>query len=414
MLFELKVAVRSLVSARLQSGLLMFGVAVGVVVFTFIAALMNGLGVRLTNDVTGNVAHVILEPELRVPRVFMTSPTGRALFAVQPGHNVKPVIRSFRSVIDVATQMHGVRAVVPEVFGNATLARGEQNVAVAVTGVEAEEADVIAPLGHSMLRGRLDLGVGNIVVGSRLAAELGVDVGDRVNLQPAGSLGARTGSRAPDAVVLVVRGVFMLGVQAIDERVVYIDLASARKFFNVVEGVSIIELKVDDVWQAPLLAERLGRATRLKASSWLERNARLQEGLRAQASTSNMIKAFSLLTIAIGVASALYLSVSRRRADIGILRSFGIGRAAIVRTFVLQGLLVGTVGALVGASLGFAFAQVLLLVSAKATGAPSIPIDPAQGEYVRAILLAIAASAVAAVLPAWSASKIDPLEAIQS
>jgi len=96
--------------------------------------------------------------------------------------------------------------------------------------------------------------------------------------------------------------------------------------------------------------------------------------LRAQASTASLIKAFSLLTIAIGVASTLFLSVLRRRAEIGILRSFWIGRAAIVRTFVLQGLLIGAVG----------------------------PIDPAQGEYLRALTLATAASAIAAILPAWS------------
>jgi lipoprotein-releasing system permease protein len=413
MLFESKLALRYLVSARLQSALLLFGVSVGVVVFTFIAALMNGLNVRLTNDITGNVAHVTLEPELRVPGAFMAAPMGRALFAIQPGHNLTSIIRNHRAVLDMASRMPGVRAAVPEVFGNATLARGEQHVAVAVNGVETEDANAIAPLGQSIVRGRLELGFGNIVVGSRLADELGVDVGDRVNLRAAQAASARIGFGAAEAV-MVVRGIFTLGVQAIDERVIYADLASARKLFNVAEGVSLIELKVDDVWQAPLLAERLGRATRLKASSWLDRNARLQQGLRAQASTSNMIKAFSLLTIAIGVASALFLSVSRRRAEIGILRSFGIGRGAIVRTFVLQGLLIGTGGALFGAALGFAFAHVLLLVSMKATGAPAIPIDPAQGEYIRAILLAMTASAVAAVLPAWSASRIDPLEAIQS
>ena len=413
MVFETKIAIRYLVSARLQSGLLVFGVSVGVVVFTFIAALMNGLSIRLTDDITGNVAHVTLEPELRVPRAFMASPKGRPLFAIQPGHDVKSVIRTYRSVLEVAARMQGVRVAVPEVFGNATLARGEKNVAVAVTGVEAKNADEIAPLGQSMVRGRLDLGVGNVVVGSRLAAELGVDVGDRVNLRAAQTVGTRAGDGAAEAV-MVVRGIFTLGVQAIDERVVYIDLTSAKKLFDVANGVSIIELKVADVWQAPLVAERLGRATKLKSSSWLDRNARLQEGLRAQASTSNMIKAFSLLTIAIGVASALFLSVSRRRADIGILRSFGIGRGAIVRTFVLQGLLIGTVGALVGVALGFGFAHLLRIVSMKANGTPSIPIDPAQGEYLRAILLAMGASAFAAVLPAWSASRIDPLEAIQS
>lgn len=412
MVLELKVAARYLVSARLQSALLVSGVAVGVVVFTFIAALMNGLNVRLTDDVTGNVAHVTLEPALRVPRTFMPSPTGRALYAVQPGHEAKPVIRSYRSVLEVASRMPGIRAAVPEVFGNATLARGEKNVAVAVTGVEGKSADAIAPLDTALVRGRLDLGVGHVVIGSRLAMELGVDVGDRVILAVARP-GASHGPRRSE-VTVIVRGIFTLGVQAVDERAVYIELASAKKLFDVGDGVSIIELKVDDVWQAPALADRLGRATNLKASSWLDRNARLQEGLRAQASTASMIKAFSLLTIAIGVASALYLAVSRRRAEIGILRSFGIGQGAILRTFILQGLLVGTVGALVGAALGFGFSYLLRIVSLRATGAPSIPIDPAQGEYLRAIALAVGSSAIAAVLPAWSASKIDPLEAIQS
>lgn len=412
MLFELKVAVRYLVSARLQSGLLMFGVSVGVVVFTFIAALMNGLSVRLTNDVTGNAAHVTLEPEQRMPRAFMPAPTGAALFAIQPGHNPTTVIHSHRSLVAIAAQLPGVRAVVPEVFGNATLARGDQVVAVAVTGLEAQHVDAIAPLSQSIVRGRVDLGVGNIVVGSRLAKELGIDVGDRVNLRAATKVQAA--GVAPAAAVMVVRGIFTLGVQAVDERVVYVELELASKLFDVMDGVSLLEIKVADVWQAPLIAERLGRATRLKASSWLDRNARLQEGLRAQASSSNLIKAFSLLTIAIGVASALFLSVSRRRPDIGILRSFGIGRSAILRTFVLQGLLIGTVGALVGAALGFGFAHLLLLVSRNATGAPAIPIDPEQGEYFRAVLLAMAASAAAAVLPAWSAARIDPVEAIQA
>jgi lipoprotein-releasing system permease protein len=127
-----------------------------------------------------------------------------------------------------------------------------------------------------------------------------------------------------------------------------------------------------------------------------------------------VISVFSLLTIAIGVASALSLSVARKRYEIGILRSFGIGRAKRVRSFVLQGLTIGVVGSSMGALLGYAFAWILLRYSLNARGAPSLPIDPAQGEYLRAILLASATSAVAAVLPAWSASRIDPLEAIQT
>ena len=195
---------------------------------------------------------------------------------------------------------------------------------------------------------------------------------------------------------------------------IYFELGAAQKLFDLANGVSKLELKIDDVWQAGALSDRLGRATGLKASSWLDGNARLQEGLRAQASTANMIKAFSLLTIAIGVASTLFLSVMRRRSEIGILRSFGIGRAAIVRAFVLQGALIGALGSLAGIALGFGFAHALLAISTQATGTPAIPIDPAQGEYLRAIVLAMIASALAAVLPAWSAANTDPLQAIQS
>ncbi|MEY4582428.1 MAG: hypothetical protein RL701_7131 [Pseudomonadota bacterium] len=411
LIFETRIAVRYLVSSRLQSALLVFGVCVGVVVFTFMAALMNGLGARLTDDVTGNVAHVTLEPELRTPRTFMPASLGRALYAVQPGHEVKSVIRTYRAAVALAARLHGVRVVVPEVLGNATLTRGQKVVAVAVTGVEPKQAADIARLQQALVRGRLELGVGDMVIGSRLARELAVDVGDRMILQA-----ARGSSGAPDKgqAVVTVRGIFSLGVQAIDERMTYVELGAAKKLFALDGGVSIIELKLDDVWQAPVLAERLARATHLKASSWLDRNARLQEGLRAQASSAALIKAFSLLTIAIGVASALFLSVSRRRSEIGILRSFGIGRGAIVRTFVLQGLLIGTVGGLVGVVLGFAFAHLLLVVSMKANGTPALPIDPNQGEYLRACALASVASALAALWPAWAASKTDPLEAIQS
>ena len=410
-MFEAKLALRYLISSRLQTSLLVAGVAVGVLVFTFIAALMNGLSVRLTDAVTGNVAHVTLEPEPRVPRTYMPSPLGRALFAVQPGHDDAAVIRTYRSVLEFAARMPGVRVAVPEVLGNATLARGAKSVAVAVTGVAPEQAGTIAPIDRSLVRGRLDLGVGNVIVGSTLAQDLAVDVGDRLVLRAARS---RAGSASSADAIVTVRGIFTLGVQAVDERVIYLELTAARKLFDLADGVSQIELKVTDIWRAEALSAGLARATGLKATSWLARNARLQEGLRAQASTATMIKVFSLLTIAIGVASTLFLSVMRRRSEIGILRSFGIGRAAVVRTFVLQGVLIGIIGSVVGVALGFAFAHLLLAISMTAEGEPSIPIDPAKGEYLRAILLATAASAFAAVLPAWSAAKTDPLEAIQS
>jgi len=408
MIFEIRVAFRYLLSARVQTLLLTLGVAVGVVVFTFIAALMNGLGKRLVEDVTGSVAHVSLEPEERLPPYFLTPsvPGNVPHVAVQPGRATKPLIRTYRPYVEIARRTPGVGAVVPEAFGAGLLARGEKENAVAVTGVDALQLNEIAPLRRALTQGQLDVRPGNIVVGETLAKGLGVSVGDRVLLRsPA--------RRDAPPLAVTVRGIFLLGIQAVDERVIYMDIQATKTLFQL-DGVSVIELKVDDVWQAQAIADRLGRTTPLKVTSWLERNARLQEGLRAQASSGELIKGFSLVTIAIGVASALFLSVSRRRSEIGILRSFGIGRGAILRTFVLQGLFIGMIGASVGVLLGYGFAELLLQVSRKADGTSSMPIDPASGEYLRAFLLTTVASALAAVLPARSAAKLDPLQAIQS
>lgn len=411
MVFEFRVAARYLWASRLQSFLLTSGVAVGVVVFTFMAGLMNGLGARLINDVTGSAAHITLEPESRIPRAFMAAPLGEAHFAVETGQDVFAVLRTYRPPLDVALRTPGVRAAVPAIFGNATVARGERDFPVVITGLDPREASTIAPLAAAMVRGRLALGALDIAIGQTLAEDLGVDIGDRVVIRPAPRGNA---SRSLTSATATVGGIFTLGIQAIDERSVYMELRSAQNLLDLTGSVSVIEIKIDDVWQASAIADRLGRVTHLKASSWLDRNERLQAGLRAQASSSSMIKAFSLLTIAIGVASALYLSVARRRAEIGILRSFGIGRGAIVRTFVLQGLFVGASGSLVGVVLGFGFAHLLYAVSANASGTPSIPIDPAKGEYLRAALLATLVSGLAAIVPARSAARIDPLEAIQS
>jgi lipoprotein-releasing system permease protein len=415
-MFELKVASRYLWSTRLQSALLVSGVALGVVVFTFIAALINGLGKRLTDDVVGNVGHVTLEAPARLPSVFLPTKAARSLVAVQPGHDVTPQIRTYRPVLVQALAHDEVRVAVAQVVGNATLARGEKDIAVSVTGVAQQDAGEIAQLDGAMVRGRLDLGVGNLLIGVRLANELGVDVGDRVILRPgrAPSSRARVNSTRSDNLIFTIRGLFSLGVQALDERSAFMDLGIAQNVFGVPGGVTRIELKVADVWRAPRVAQALGRATGLKATHWLERNERLQEGLKSQQRTGTLIKAFSLMTIIIGVASALLLAVLRRRSEIGIMRSFGISRAAIVRVFVLQGLIVGAVGALAGATLGFAFCNFLFNATSRADGSPSIPIDPAQGEYARAWLLATAASGLAAILPARSAATIDPLKAIQS
>jgi lipoprotein-releasing system permease protein len=132
---------------------------------------------------------------------------------------------------------------VPEVLGSATVVRGEKTLAVTVIGVEPHRANDIAPLATSMVRGRLDLSMGNVLVGSGMMSELAVDVGDRLLLHASRG----TAGGLPRDATVTVRGIFALGVSAVDERVMYMDLGQAKSLFGFENGVSLIELKIDDV-----------------------------------------------------------------------------------------------------------------------------------------------------------------------
>src|SRR5690606_24551209 len=116
---------------------------------------------------------------------------------------------------------------------------------------------------------------------------------------------------------------FELGVDALDSRSAFVSLSTARTLFELPQGISRIEIKLIDLNQANDIAARIAAETGLKATPWTEGNASLLDGLRAQGSSGDLIKAFALITIIIGVASALLLSTYRRRSEIGIMRAMG-------------------------------------------------------------------------------------------
>ena len=192
-----------------------------------------------------------------------------------------------------------------------------------------------------------------------------------------------------------------------------IDLATAQSLFDVVGAVTRIELKITDIFGAPALADRLSALTGLEGVDWIRENGRLQAALTAQASTGDLVKFFAVLLIIIAVASQLLLSAMRRKAEIGIMRSMGISRASVTWIFVLQGFFIGLFGSLLGAGLGYGFANFLAIVTLRPDGSRGLPVDPALGEYWLAVTIATVASTIAALLPARIASGVDPVEVIQ-
>lgn len=400
-MFAFHVARRYLLSNPSQTLLLIAGVAVGVTVFVFITALIAGLAVRLTEQVTGNGAHISLEPPARVARVLAGPDLPVESVALVSTFQRKQ-IRNWPMILELLRANPSVSAISPQISGSAVLVKSEAVTSVSIIGVEPQGIDAISEITPKIIEGDGDLGADGLLIGVRLAGDLGLSAGQSVLLRTERGVERQ----------LTIKGVFRTGVQSLDERIAFLSLQTARPLFVLPEGVTNIEIKLKAPEDARAVARFLADATGLRATPWQEKNVNLEDALVAQGRTGTMIQVFSLISIIIGIASALVLSAYRRRSEIGIMRAFGVPGGFILRVFLLQGLLIGLIGALIGCATGYGLCAWLEGIT-NAEGVPVLPIAPAQGGYVAALVLTTLGAVVASILPARSASRVDPLEAIQ-
>lgn len=396
--YAVKLAIRHLLSHPGQTGLLMAGVALGVSVFIFMSALIGGLATLLTLRTVGSIPHIVLEMPDRDPAIL--SPDGRAQVVLQKDLSRRNQIAIWQPAIPIIERTSGVTAVSPQIRGSAFVERGQAVAPVGVIGVMPGKLSAISDIDSAMIDGSSNLPADGILIGSRLARDLGLRVGQVLRLS---SDRGRTRS-------FRIGGIFSLGIASADRQTVYMNFTTARALFDLSTGISRIEIKVQPATDATGIAERLRRSTALKATAWTEDNSQLFEGLDAQARTGIIIKTFSLVTIIVGIASAMLLSIIRRQSEIGIMRAMGASKGLVISIFVLEGTLIGLVGAIVGAVAAWLALLPLPPVTEVRNG--GLPIDRAQGDFLLAITLTTLAAMLASILPARNAARIDPVEAI--
>lgn len=401
MMFSIKVAWRYLTSNRTQTALLLGGVAIGVLVFVFMTALIGGLRLFLIAQTTGSIAHVSLEPPDRIAREIPADDDVTRLVARETSTTQRKQIFAWQSVLDIVERTPGVKIASPQINGNAFLVKGQATSPVLMNGLRPDRLDAISAITPKIIRGDAQLNIDGILIGEKLANNLGLRIGQPVVVRT---------DRGRERT-LTVRAIYKTGLGSLDERVAFVNIQLARTLLDLPQGISQIEIKTNDVNDAPAIADALRRATSLKVTSWVERNAQLFVALNSQAQSGSLIQTFSLITIVIGVSSALLLTTYRRRGEIAIMRSMGVSRNFIVTIFILQGLFIGLLGAGIGAWAGYGFCTFLADVSRRSDGS-AFPIDPAEGGYMAVIILTTLGSVLAAILPARAASKIDPVEVL--
>lgn len=237
-----------------------------------------------------------------------------------------------------------------------------------------------------------------------LAQAIGLEVGSKLRVSTVGGRNE----------LLTVVGVFDLGNQGVNERWVITPLRAGQTLLDQVGAVSRVDLRIPDPFEAELVARRFEGRTGLEAESWMATNAQLLTALRSQGSSSAMIQFFVILSVTIGIASVLVVSVVQKRRQIGILRAMGISRSSIARIFVWQGGLLGATGSVLGVAMGTGIAAAFTYATTSAGAGPTFPIVVKPELMISAGLIAFVTGLVAAALPSIRAARLDPAEAIRN
>jgi lipoprotein-releasing system permease protein len=398
MWIEWTIATRFLREGKTQSTLILVGIAVGVAVIVFLTALISGLQANIIDRTLGTQAHIKVQPTEERNRIMPPAAGSVQLVLENKRAQRLRSINNWQQVRDVLDTLPGVTAVSPVISGPAFARRGEALESVALVGIDATRYQRIIPINEDIVAGVFRIGAGDAVIGKQLAIELGMRVGDKMRID---------GGQGRDSVVNVA-GIFELGVRELDARYVYLDMKQAQSLLDLPGAATVIDVTVDDIFSAQTVAARVARLTGLKAESWMETNGQLMNALRSQSLSTQMISVFVALSVALGIASVLSVSVVQRTREIGILRAMGTRRQQMLKVFLIQGALFGLAGSLLGGVSGYA------LVAAFNTFGPKlfyIPVSPWL--LVGATVLATVTGTVSAAVPARRAARLDPVEAIR-
>ena len=411
--FEWIVAIRFLREGRLQTLFIIAGVAIGVAVIVFMSALLAGLQTNFIQRVLSASAHIELLPPKEVARPLRQGGQAEAgeveaAIVQAPLQRVKS-IDQWQAVAAQIRAMPEVLVVAPVAGGSALVVRGSATRAITLTGIEPALYFRIVNLTEKIVRGNTRLSGTDILIGTELATDLGVGVGDKLRITSgAGANGASIASST-----LTISGIFDLGNKGANLRGTFVALRTAQSLLGLTGGVSSLEVTVRDVYAAETVARQITKATGVEADSWIKTNAQFFTAVSAQTTANTAIRFFVGLSVAFGIASVLAVVVVQKSREIGILRAMGVSRGQILRLFLLQGGLLALGGAVLGSGIGALGLTVWQRLAKNADGTALFPLVLDPTLFAAALLLATLTGLVAAFAPARRAARLDPVVAIR-
>lgn len=408
--FEWMIAGRYLRSRRRETfisviaGFSFAGIMLGVATLIIVMAVMNGFRTELLGKILGINGHMLVQP-IDLPLTDYDA---------------------------VASRLEGVPEVVsaiPFTEGQALVSGPAGNFGALVRGIYESDLRRVPLIANTVRSGTLDgfdEGEG-VAIGSRMAQQLGITVGDNVTIiSPRGSVTPM--GVTPRVKAYPVSAIFEIGMSEYDATFLFMPLNEAQAYFNMntkATGIEIYVLDPDRVGtMKAAIEEAADRPTFV--TDWRQRNITFFSALEVERNVMFIILTLIVLVAALNIISGMIMLVKDKGKDIAILRTMGASRGAIMRIFLITGASIGCVGTLAGFVLGLvvclniesirqfvSWLTTTELFSPELYFLSKLPAEIDSGETTTVLLMALLLSLLATVYPAWRAARLDPVEALR-
>jgi lipoprotein-releasing system permease protein len=383
----------------------MIGIAVGVWALIVVLSVMNGFQKEVRERILGVASHVQI-----------STFSGR--------------LADWPALAKEASQHPRVRATAPFVQAQAMLSAGQAVRGALVRGILPDQEDKVADLGKHMKIGALDAlkpGEFGVILGTDLARALQVLPGEKVAFVAPQGLVTPAGV-IPRLKQFTVVGIFEAGIQDADAALALVHLQDAQALYQLGDSVTGVRLKLDDMFAAREVSRDIGAELPRDAyaTDWTRLHANFFRAVEIEKRMMFIILTLIILVAAINIISTLVVAVKDKQADIAILRTLGAQPRSVMQIFIVQGMLMGVIGTAVGVILGVitavnidvivpAIEQVLgfRFLDKQVYLIPELPSDLQADDVLAVSLLGLGLSFVATLYPSWSASRLNPAEALR-
>jgi lipoprotein-releasing system permease protein len=386
------------------AGFSFLGIMLGVATLIIVMAVMNGFRQELLDKILGLNGHLLIQP-------------------------IESPLTDWKDVSDRVSKIEGVRLAAPVVEGQALASSPFNASGVLVRGIRGGDLEKLGSIARNIKQGTLDgfdTGQG-IAIGSRLADQLSVRVGDNLTLvAPRGAVTPM--GTTPRIKAYKVAAIFEIGMSEYDAAFVFMPLPEAQAYFNRTGDVTAIEVYTDDPDHIDDFRTLVSKAAArpIYMIDWRQRNATFFNALQVERNVMFLILTLIVVVAALNIVSGLIMLVKDKGSDIAILRTMGATQGAIMRVFLITGSSIGVVGTLAGFLLGTVvclnidsirrFLSWLTntdLFSSELYFLSKLPADMNVKETAAVLAMALGLSLLATLYPSWRAARLDPVDALR-